>query len=66
MLGWGVGMHQAMLSAKAADHHGASGIVFSPATRVIFLPKKYHRSIGTFLRKLKIKIMGITKPLLNL
>jgi len=40
-LGWGVGMHQVMVWAKAADHQGASGIAFSPATRMIFLPKKY-------------------------
>jgi len=36
----GVGMHQAMVWAKAADHHGASGIAFSAATRVILLTQK--------------------------
>ena len=35
-LSWRVCMHQVMVLAKAADHHGASGIAFSPATRVIF------------------------------
>jgi hypothetical protein len=39
-LGWGVGMHQAMVWAKAADHHGASRIAFSSATRVIVLTQK--------------------------
>ena len=34
MLGWGIIMHQAMVWAKAADHHGASGIAFSAGTRV--------------------------------
>ena len=34
VLGWGVVMHHVMVWAKAADHHGASGIVFSAATRV--------------------------------
>ncbi len=39
-LGWGVGMHQAMVWAKAAHHHGASGITFSSATGVnFFYPK---------------------------
>ncbi len=36
-LGWGVGMHQAILWVKAADHHVASGIKFSSATGVNFL-----------------------------
>ena len=40
MLGLGVGMHQGMVLAKTADHHGASGIAFSTATRVIFLTQK--------------------------
>ena len=48
-LGWGVGMHQAVVWAKAADHHGASGIAFSPATRVIFLPKKYRGSMVWYI-----------------
>ena len=39
-LGWGVGMHQAMEWAKAAHHHGASGITFSSATGVNFLTQK--------------------------
>ena len=41
-LGWGVGMHQAMVWAKAAHHHGASGITFSSATRVIFSTQKVY------------------------
>jgi hypothetical protein len=40
MLGLGVGMHQAMVWSKAADHHGASGISFSAGTRVDFLTQK--------------------------
>ncbi len=39
-LGWGVGTHLVMVWTKAADHHGASGIAFSAATRVIFLTQK--------------------------
>jgi hypothetical protein len=39
-LGWGIGMHQAMVWAKAAHHHGASGITFSFATMVIFSTQK--------------------------
>jgi hypothetical protein len=35
-----VRMHQAMVWAKAAHHHGASGITFSFATGVIFLTQK--------------------------
>ena len=48
MLGWVVSMHQNMVWAKAADHHGASGIAFSPATRVISPPKKYRRGMVHF------------------
>jgi hypothetical protein len=40
MLGLGVHMHQAMVWSKAADHHGASGITFSAATRVDFFDPK--------------------------
>ncbi len=40
MLGLGIGMHQAMVWAKAADHHGALGIAFSAATRVDFFTPK--------------------------
>jgi hypothetical protein len=36
----GVGMHQAMVWSKAADHHDASGIAFSAATRVDFFDPK--------------------------
>ena len=40
MLSWGVGMHQAIVWVKAADHHGASGITLSSATGVLFfIPK---------------------------
>ena len=35
-----VGMHQAMVWAKAAHHHGASGITFSSATGVNFFTQK--------------------------
>ena len=42
MLGMGVGMHQAMIWAKAADHHGASGITFSDFS------KKYRISMVHF------------------
>jgi len=35
-----VGMHQAMVWAKASHHHGASGITFSSATGVIFFTQK--------------------------
>ncbi len=39
-LSLGIGMHQAMVWSKAADHHGALGIAFSAATRVdLFDPK---------------------------
>jgi hypothetical protein len=43
-LSWGFGMHQAMVWAKAAPahHHGASGITFSSATRVIFSTQKVY------------------------
>jgi hypothetical protein len=44
-----------MVWAKAADHHGASGIAFSSATRVIFFTQKALWKYSTFLRKLKIK-----------
>ena len=54
-LGWGVGMHQVMVWAKAAHHHGASGITFSSATRVIFSTQKVYD-----------KKMVVAKPLLNL
>jgi hypothetical protein len=40
MLGLGISMHQAMVWSKAADHHGASGIAFSAATRVDFFEPK--------------------------
>jgi hypothetical protein len=40
VLGWGIGMHKVMVWAKAADHHGASGIEFSSATRVEKGPTK--------------------------
>jgi len=33
-LGWGIGMHQAIVWVKVTDHHGASGIMFSSATGV--------------------------------
>jgi hypothetical protein len=33
-------MHQATAWAKAADHHGSSGIAFSAATKVIFFTQK--------------------------
>ncbi len=36
----GVGMHQAMVWSKAADHRGASGIASSAATRVDFFDPK--------------------------
>ncbi len=36
VLGWGVVMHQVMVWAIAADHHGALGIAFSSATRCDF------------------------------
>jgi hypothetical protein len=36
-LSWGVGMHQAIVWVKAADHHVASIITFSSAIRFIFL-----------------------------
>jgi hypothetical protein len=36
-LSWGVGMHQAIVWAKAADHHVASGITFSSAIGLNFL-----------------------------
>ena len=64
-LGWGVVMHQVVVWAKAADHHGASGIAFSSATRVILLTQKVSQKYVTFLRKSKIKIMDVAKPLLN-
>jgi hypothetical protein len=49
-----------------ARHHGASGITFSSATWVIFSTQKVSQKYGTFLRKSKIKIMGVAKPLFNL
>jgi hypothetical protein len=48
-------MHQVMVWAKAAHHHGASGITFSSATRVIFSTQKVYD-----------KKMVVAKPLLNL
>ena len=57
-------MHQAMVWAKAADHHGASGIMFSATTRVKIGQTKYCRGKVHFYEPLIKK--GIAKPLLNL
>jgi hypothetical protein len=68
-LGWGVGMHQAIVWVEAADHHGASGISFSSAAGagVKFLTQKvsykYH---GTFLRNFEDKYNGHCKIPLKL
>jgi hypothetical protein len=40
VLGWGVVMHQTMISAKAADHHGCFGHRISVETRVNFMTYK--------------------------
>jgi hypothetical protein len=39
-LGWGVIMHQAMIWAKAADHHGCFGHRISAETKVNFMTQK--------------------------
>jgi hypothetical protein len=53
-----------MVWAKAADHHGASGIAFSSATRVIIFTQKVSWKYGTFLQ-VEDKKMGVAKPFLN-
>jgi hypothetical protein len=40
MLGWGVGMHQAMVWAKAADHHGAAEAWSGIATEATIRTRK--------------------------
>ena len=41
MLGWGIVMHQVMVWAKAADHHGCFGRhKISAETRVNFMTQK--------------------------
>jgi hypothetical protein len=68
-LGWGIGMHQAIVWVKAADHHGASGITFSSVAGagVDFLTQKVsHKYHGTFLRKFEDKYNGHCKIPLKL
>jgi hypothetical protein len=43
MLGWGVGMHRAMVWAIAADHHGAAEVWSGFATEATIGLGKYRR-----------------------
>jgi hypothetical protein len=57
-------MHEVMVWAKAADHHGASGITFSSATRVKIGPTKVSSKYDAFLH-VEDKYMEIATPPLN-
>ena len=47
-LGWGIVMHQVMVWAKAADHHGCFRHKISAETRVNFMTQKVSRSMVHF------------------
>ena len=53
MLGWGIVMHQVMVWAKAADHHGCFRHKISAETRVNFMSQKYPKSMVYFYVRLK-------------